>query len=1067
MRARTMLVCYAVWMAVLTAAFFALPGWGPFVWAAIGVSSVAAILVGVLRHRPYQRLPWLLLAGALATFAAGDATYNVLIGVLGQENPFPSLADGFYLLTYPLGAAALATFVRSRSTRLDRGRLLDALTLTAGLALLVWIFLIVPYVQDPDLTNWQKAISIAYPLGDVLLLAMLIWLVIGRRRHNRSIDMLVVGTTSLLVFDIVYGFVQLHGGWSVGTSLDLGWIVFYAAWGAAGIVPSMRELTEPVPALPAQLRTSGVVMLALASLIAPAVLLWESLTGGVRDGLVIAVLSGLMFLLVLVRLSGVVVVHREAVERERRLRAASGALVSAADLEEVRSSIRAAVTRLFPPGTGHRVLLTTAEPGLEVAGLSSDLRLAQRATGHPTRLVRTADLPASTAARLSGFTVALLCPLDLHGRAVSGPPLGTVIVAADEAVLTAQQSTLEVLASQGSLAVERVALTQEINRRESEAYFRTLVQNTADVILIVDADDRVRYASPSARVVFGDVCMVDEPVTDLIGAPERARFGAALAGVRAGQPWEDDTTWHATGPHRTQVELEATCRDLRADPTVHGLVLTLRDVTERRRLERDLRHSALHDPLTGLPNRALFRDHVEDAVQQSRGGSLAGVLLLDVDDFKVVNDTLGHTVGDQLLVGVAERLAAELGPGAVSARLGGDEFAALVCDVTDAAEIEAMAGRLVVAFTEPFEVDGGTASGMVSVGVATTDEAGDVGQLLSYADIALYSAKRAGKGRWRRYESGLHAAMLERLELRAALDRAFTEDAFTLLYQPIVRIRDGGLVGFEALVRWEHPTRGAIPTAELIEIAEETGLVLRLGRRILDRALAEAATWSRDAAGADQPYLSVNVSAAQLQDGRFVDFVRATLQRVNVPPQLLMLEITESILLRNEKQVWVDLMALRAMGVRIAIDDFGTGYSALSYLQHFPVDILKLDKTFIDDLAESETQQAFVQAILRLAAVFNMNVIAEGVEDPAQRDVLAGTDCRFGQGHLFAPPLPAGGVAEWLAHRGIPAAVGPNGGGRQTRPGGNGAGPQARPVAVADPVAGRASRGSSVSHDAR
>ncbi len=857
MRTRTMLVAYAVWMGTLTALFFARPTWllpetvrpsgvAAVVWAVLGLSAVAAIVVGVLRHRPCQRLPWLLMAGALATFAAGDATYNVYLEVLGQPNPFPSLADGFYLSTYPLGAAALATFVRSRSTRVDRGRLLDALTLTLGLALLVWIFVIGPYVQDPRLTVWEKAISVAYPLGDVLLLATLVRLVIGRR-HNRALDLLVVGTTSLFVFDIVYGFSQLHGGWIVGTFVDAGWIVFYAAWGAAGLVPSMRELTQPVPAPPARVTAGGLVMLALASLVAPAVLLWESLTGGVRDGPIIAVVSGAMFLLVLFRLYGVVAVHREAVERERRLRAASGALVSAADVEEVRSSIRAAVTQLFPPGTAHRVLLTTAEPGLEVAGLSSEFHRGQQTTGHPARLARTDDLPASTAARLAGFTVALLCPLEVPGRATPGPPLGTVIVAADEAVLIAQQSTLEVLASQGSLAVERVGLTHEINRRESEAYFRTLVQNTADVVLIVDAAERVRYASPSARVVFGDISLVDEPVTELIRTPDRARFAAALAGVRVGQPWATDTTWHANGPRRGQVELEATCRDLRADPTVRGLVLTLRDVTERRRLERDLRHSALHDALTGLPNRALFRTHVEEAVLRSQRGQLAGVLLLDVDDFKVVNDTLGHSMGDQLLVGVAQRLAAVLGPNAVSARLGGDEFAALVVDASDAAEMEQLADRLVEAFTEPFPLDGGTASGMVSVGVATTNEAEDVGALLSYADIALYSAKRAGKGRWRRYESGLHVAMLERLELRAALDRAFTEDTFTLLYQPIVRLVDGGLVGFEALVRWEHSTRGAIPTGELIEIAEETGLVLRLGRRILERALAEAASWSRDA----------------------------------------------------------------------------------------------------------------------------------------------------------------------------------------------------------------------------
>jgi len=1019
------MACYGIWMAVLTAAYYALPGWHIVLWSAIGVTSAAAVVVGVVIRRPSRRGPWLLLAAALVTFAAGDTTYNVMTGVLGQDNPFPSAADVLYLAMYPLLAAGLLGFIRYRTARGDRAGLLDALIVTAGLTLLSWVFLIVPYVRNTDLTVLEKATSIAYPLGDVLILAILARLLTGAGRRSRAVDILGLGTASLLVTDVIYGLIQINGSWHTGTIVDLGWFVFYTAWGGAALHPSMRQLTQPTSRPATEGGAPRLALLALMSLIAPVVLLMEAAAGTVHDAPVIAVLSGLMFLLVLARLAGVAARHRQAVARERGLRQASTALVSAADVEDVAAAVRTAVTHLLPPEVGHRVILVVSEGGeLRPVGPDTGWRVrdstgllstwAQALGTRAVRLLPTGDLGAALAAELDGLGSTLLCPLALDDRPAGDPLVGFVLVSTDELTLVALQDALQVLASQAALALERIALTREVNRRNSDIYFRTLVQNASDVIVILDDDDRVRYASPSAKMVFDPKLLGDLALDGLVHPQDRPRVKAALAQIRGGRARDQRDDWRILRSDGSCIEVEVTCRNLREDPTVHGLVLTLRDVTERRQLERQLTHRAFHDSLTGLANRVLLQDRVEHAVARAqRDGTIVGVLFVDLDDFKVVNDTLGHSSGDQLLVAVAQRLTGVLRPSDTAARIGGDEFAALIEGAMTPSEVEEVADRIVSTLATPFTLDSAQVGGGASVGAATTIEASGAEELLRHADLALYAAKAAGKGQWRRYQAMLHTAMLERMALRTALEQAVTEGAFTLRYQPIVHLDRDGLAGFEALVRWQHPVHGLTPPDQFIAVAEESGLIVPLGSWVLEQALVEAASW-QVLPGQRRPYVSVNVSAVQFRAGGFVDRVRAALDRSGIGPGLLMLEITESLLLRDDQQVWTDLTALHELGVKIAIDDFGTGYSSLSYLQQFPIDVLKIDKSFIDNAAASPKQTALVEAIIRLAATLDLQVIAEGIEDAAQRDVLARMGCPLGQGFLFARPLTGAEAASRL-----------------------------------------------------
>jgi diguanylate cyclase (GGDEF)-like protein/PAS domain S-box-containing protein len=1014
MRARLVIPLYGASMLALTAAFYAFPAWHLVLWSSLALSSAGAIAAGVLWHRPGYRIPWWLLAIAVTVFAAGDTTYNVLTTVLGQTNPFPSLADVFYLVMYPIMAAGLVLFIRHRTGGHDRGSLLDALSLTAALGLLSWIFLIDPYVRNPNLTWIERATSIAYPLGDILILATIARLLITTRR-NRATALLGIGAASLLASDVVYGLVQLGGSWQIGTSYDLGWVVFYISWGVAALHPSMVGLSTPVRLPPAEMSPRRVILLMTVSLVAPAVLLADSLTGDARHGPIIAGTCALLLLLVMLRLSGVVVRHRQAVERERTLRSAGVALVSAADTDDVAKAVRTAVRDLVPTGKRHRavVLIHSADP-------LKQHDFTNAVPAEASMLSPVESIPAM-AGDAQGFATALVCPLLLVDQLTARPPVGHLVVAAGEGLLLTLQGALEVLASQAALAVERVTLAHEVTRRNNEAYFRTLVQNARDVILIVDDDGYLAYASPSAEAVLGTGMVVGRHVFDLIDADDRDSATTELATMLAGAgSSSQDFALARTDGGR--IDVEVTSRDLREDPTVRGVVLTLRDVTGERKLQRELTHRAFHDTLTGLPNRDLFRDRVEHALTNihDRDG-VVGILLVDLDDFKLVNDTMGHGAGDELLTAVATRLSDVLRPQDTAARLGGDEFAILIEHADSVSDVEQIAARLVDALHTPLSVAGGITPS-ASVGVASTREAHGAAEMLRHADLALYAAKGAGKGRWRHYEPDLHVAAIDRLEARTDLEYAVATGAFELHYQPIVQLGDGKVVGAEALARWQHPRRGAVAPGEFIRVAEETGLIVPLGEWIIERALADLSSWRQEVGQRTPISMNINVSACQVRTSGFIDTIIDGLARWDVPASSLVLEITETALLTDDAQVAADLNALRKLGIRIAIDDFGTGYSSLDYVRRHTVDILKIDRSFIGGIDRSGRRAALIGSILHLARALELSVVAEGVETPAQRDTLLLSGCDLGQGYLFSVPLTADAITPWLrGHHPIPA----------------------------------------------
>jgi diguanylate cyclase (GGDEF)-like protein len=454
--------------------------------------------------------------------------------------------------------------------------------------------------------------------------------------------------------------------------------------------------------------------------------------------------------------------------------------------------------------------------------------------------------------------------------------------------------------------------------------------------------------------------------------------------------------------------------------------LMLEDFTERKALEDELAHQALHDSLTGLPNRALLMDRMSHALSRLRqnaerdGGVIeqkarVGLLFMDLDDFKRVNDSLGHPAGDKLLVEVAERLAPHLRPGDTFARFGGDEFAVLLDELEDASDATGLAQRLVRELRAPFWLDGQEIFITASIGAVLSDPGEEGGEdLLRRADVAMYQAKMSGKDRYALFSQKMRGSDLRRLKLDGDIRRALEAGEFRVYYQPKVLLRTGELIGFEALVRWEHPEHGLLAPVEFISLAEETGLIMPLGHWVLTEACRQAKIFKERSPRRAPLKMFVNLSARQFRHPTLVEEVSSILSETSLEPGELALEITESVMMEDETMAQTILGKLQEQGVILAMDDFGTGYSSLAYLQKFPVDMLKIDRSMVEEVDENPDSVAILSAIISLGHALRLTVVAEGVEAAGELEMLRSLGCDFGQGYYWRGPCPADEAVELL-----------------------------------------------------
>lgn len=601
--------------------------------------------------------------------------------------------------------------------------------------------------------------------------------------------------------------------------------------------------------------------------------------------------------------------------------------------------------------------------------------------------------------RVVGLSVAALTPLTVL-FALTVTDLGsrvTHVVAAACAIVV----VVLALARMWGL----VATVRSLTERRGQDRLAAMVEHSSDVVVLVDGVGNVKYASPGLSSTLGHrgSDWIGRPVIDLVVNDDRDAADRELENVirlgSGGTVKFEASLVRVDGQRR---RMEATIANLIGGEAVDGIVATFRDVTEQRDLESQLSHRAFHDELTGLANRALFLDRMDHALRIARADTdPVIVLFVDLDDFKSVNDALGHAVGDQLLRHIADRIRTVSGSGDTPARLGGDEFALLLEDRGGVDRALIVAEELLDMLREPVSLAGYDLAVLASVGVAVASPGMTTSSLLRDADIAMYEAKRAGKGQIKIFDPAMRLSATKHLEFRSELGNAIEQNQLRLMFQPQVDMRTGEVIGAEALVRWRHPERGEISPVEFIPVAERSGLIMQIGAWVLDESLRHATDWQRSG----PREISVNVSAVQLRNPDFVDQVRVALGHYGLPPEQLTLEVTETVLVGEIEAASGILADLRALGVKIAIDDFGTGYCSLSYLQKFPVDIVKIDKQFIDELGSDRRKSSLAQMILQLTASLEVVSVAEGIESPGQLVDLRRMGCDVGQGYLLSRPL--------------------------------------------------------------
>ncbi|CAN5697874.1 hypothetical protein BH10ACT1_BH10ACT1_23610 [soil metagenome] len=1126
-------------------------------WASVGIG------LSIARRSPKETgRPWLFFALAASAFLVAGAVRTVHGLIIDVDRPFPSPADGIALSGHVMLIIGGTLLGHLRSPDRDRAAIIDGAIIAGGLQTLVWAWLLWPYMTDQSIVIDERAINGVYALMTMVVLATIGRLAVGPGARTLSYRLLA-GAVFLIFLQDVLVTVDTIGGPDATLGRALAPPIF-VLFGAAALHPARLRIAEAPDRLEVRLSWRRVSVLIAALLINPIVVGIQMAIHRKPTLVVALVSSSALTLLVLARFALLARAQERAVQVQRIQREANGDLAAASSRHAMQRAGLRATLRLADDPDARVSIAQVAGQTLRVidaVGVEADA-----AVGTSITMDRVPDPVVDGLAVLEPSVVDGTRPIDLGGsadgsqRSVSllvaplaaqGDLSGAIILTSRRPIAATTRQSIETLASTVSLALESATLTENLLRRRSERRFRALVENSSDIVLVVNDERQISFASPAAHRLLGlaektlvgshparwvhpddwptlarvldgapnptrdeggeievrirhidgnhrwfeirtkdlrhdpeieglvvtareitdrkateqrlaanearfralvqnstdVVAVIDEAgrytyvspaVTDMLGfAPEELEGTQAVAMLdrkdferfRANYPElshaalpSDDLkvrrveaqVLNKSGEPRT---LDIAVSDLRHEPSVAGLVLNARDITVRKALEHDLRYQALHDTLTGLANRTMFTQQTASALRAAEpSGASVGSLVIDLDDFKTVNDSLGHAVGDQLLQEVAHRLIESLSPTDLACRLGGDEFAVLVVDADGERGVLAVADQVIDLVAQPFRIQGREIRVTCSIGIAlaTGDEA-DPDVLLRSADVAMYLAKDRGKNRAAIFEEHLHTSVFERLELKADLVRAIEDGQLRCHYQPIVSLQTGQITGVEALVRWAHPNRGWLTPDTFIPLAEDTGLIVPLGKWVLREACQQLRAWQLTLPATSSLTCSVNLSVRQLAHEDIVRDVREAIEDAQLDPSTLTLEITETTLMHDTEVTRHRLAQLRELGLSLAVDDFGTGYSSLQYVQRFPIDIIKIDRSFVTGLGTNPGDGAVVQSMIELSQRLGVHTVAEGIDRPEQVALLQSLGADLGQGYLFSEPVPAEKISALLA----------------------------------------------------
>ena len=1055
--------------------------------------------------------------------------------IVGVDQPLPSPADLFFVAGYICFTLGALEFLRRRSGAVrDWDSWLDAGILSAAAGVTIWVILLEPYANDQSVAMAERTANVAYSILSLFVLAVAVRVVQAPGRRPLPYY-LFGGAVALFFVSDLLSTMQYAVGIQAGLEIALTPGI-YGLFLATIYHPEMQQLTAtPVDREP-PLGFGRLTLLGIAQLIPP-VILTLSLTNAVQSSQVVLLISTFTItILVLWRLTLLVRGRDAMIQRGDVLRHTSERLSVAASLRDisaigVESTRQVCTTGLVYGSTlvvqdrdgfgvtarwGSITVVDDSSRVIPKVDLThTDLRRRGILTfAHNQRfvsvlsvlddpvtllMVESTRMPVRhdrqslvTLAREIGFaqlglrmveqqaalryealvenSADIVAVLDQDGRVkyvspvittalglslddVLGRPFVELAVDEDQPPLAASiaslmQNTSDHVTTEARLrrpngatpwfemdivdrrrdaALEGLVInardiserrSAETALRQSEARFKALVQHSSDLVAVLDDVGRFIYVSPSSMGLLG------VPADELIGmsalefiAPEQRNVVTIrIAGDVAGKGVPQHMELQALSVDGHPLILDATLTDLSHDPAVGGMVINARDITVSHKLESDLRFAAYHDSLTGLANRLLLMKKIEETRQDD---TIAGIALLfiDLDDFKTINDGLGHAAGDEVLNLVASRLRGVLRLRDTAARLGGDEFAVLLTECYSDDDVTALANRVLTAISEPIDLADRELhiSASIGISVAWGDRPSPT-TMLRDADAAMYKAKQAGKNRAELFESSLQETAMDRLELSTDLRSAIDTGELFLLYQPIMDLETEDILGLEALVRWEHPTRGTLGPGVFIELAEQTGLIVPLGRWVLREACRQMAEW--DAAGIPAPDMSVNLSARQLSDANLISDLTDALTSYTIQPDRMCIEVTESLLIDETEFTMERLRQIHDVGVSLAVDDFGTGYSSLSYLRRYPFDRLKIDRAFVQAMGDGSSSRErdieIVRAIIDLATRLDVDVVAEGIETETEWHLLQNLGCGLGQGFYFSRPVPPTEIAPKL-----------------------------------------------------